>query len=45
MVVLQLTVSSLLGLNAGLGQSLDLRGRKTVDQGGIMARMLRLARN
>jgi hypothetical protein len=45
MVSAQLTVSSLLGFNASLGQSLNLRGRKTMNQGSIMARMLRLARN
>jgi hypothetical protein len=45
MAIAQLTVSSLLGFNAGLGQSLNLRGRKTVNQGSIMTRMLRLARN
>lgn len=45
MIVPLLTVSSLLGFNASLGQSLDLRGRKTVNQRSIMARVLRLARN
>jgi hypothetical protein len=45
MVVPQLTVSSLLGFNASLGQGLNLRGRKTMNQRSIMARMLRLARD
>lgn len=43
MIIPLLTVSSLLGFNASLGQSLDLRGRKTVNQRSIMARVLRLA--
>lgn len=41
----KLTISSLLGFNTSLGQGLNLRGRKTMDQRSIMARMLRLARN
>jgi hypothetical protein len=45
MIIPQLTVSSFLGFNASLGQGLDLRGRKTVYQRGVMARVLRLARN